>query len=29
MLDMQDDNWSEMLVRRIDREFPVVAKGWK
>ena len=27
MLDMQDDNWSEMLVRRIDREFRGGGKG--
>ena len=27
MLDMQDDNWSEMLVRRIDKEFRGGGKG--
>ena len=27
MLDMQEDNWSEMLVRRIDREFRGGGKG--
>ena len=27
MLDMQEDNWSEMLVRRIDREFRDGGKG--
>ena len=29
MLDMQEDNWSEMLVRRIDREFRGGGKGLK
>ena len=27
MLDMQDENWSEMLVRRIDKEFRGGGKG--
>ena len=27
MLDMQEDNWSEMLVRRIDKEFRGGGKG--
>ena len=27
MLDMQEDNWSEMLVRRIDREFRGGGRG--
>ena len=27
MLDMQDDNWSEMLVRRIEKEFRGGGKG--